>query len=77
MLIRVLLFIGLKLVEIVGFIFIPYFVGKYLVHLAGEKETKIATWGFGIAGILVVLVLLMLLFILVAINCHWVNYIIK
>lgn len=59
---KILLFIVLKVIEIGGIIFIPYFLGKKVKDFAQdyEKDCKCLIWCYGTIVILAILLIIMI-----------------
>ncbi len=75
---QIVAFIGLKIIEIGGFIFIPYYIGKLLAKIPYwlfkvDSKTKFSYWTNGILfGIFAPLVGLGLVVMIVLILCGFV-----
>lgn len=75
---RILLFIGLKIVEIALFIFVPYGVGRLIDYFwfVGDDGAG-TTWLLGLLGIILTLTIALLLFAVLVANWEWAGYILS
>jgi hypothetical protein len=73
----VLVFVGLKVAEILAFIFIPYFLGKGLIKIPkmyefwNEPKEKMPIWILGSLFLLVIFLFGSLIAIMFELNWQW------
>jgi len=67
---KIIIFIGLKIVEILMLIFIPYFIGKFANSFLGDHDRP-PNWVMGIMVLLCAAILGMLGWIIVTTNWEW------
>lgn len=69
---KILLVIVLKIVEIAGLIFIPYFLGKPVItHITHERSVGLPISIIWLAGLVPVLIIVLILLIIFAIVPSW------
>ncbi len=63
---QILIFIGLKIVEILGIVFIPYYIGKFINY--SLDDDAVPAWMMGIAAIFGVAIVVLLGYVIVTVN---------
>ena len=68
---RILVFIGLKIVEIAGIIFAPYFIGLGIFQHACSCVNKFTCWSYGLFMCILIALLIVLFGFLIKMNWEW------
>jgi len=79
---KALIFIVLKVAEVLGIVFLPYWLGTYNVEsvMDAKEYARIplfSTWICGIMNIFIIALVLLLLFLLYKLNISWTEIIHK
>jgi len=75
---KILIFIGLKTVEIAAIVFVPYYMGKLLMpFIDKEEQIKITYWMIGLGAIILACLLVFWGYLLVTANWEWAGKLIE